>query len=122
MTHRNFQLLRVLGSALRMKAEVDSSSRGQKGFIFREEKRKVAWGHAVGPKTCDPLGQVRNWVFIAIFLALGSLRCKQKFPRKEKCFLGQLSPFGTSCTLSFKRKERTTTRKVVGPCQVAQKH
>jgi hypothetical protein len=49
MTHRNFQLLRVLGSTLRMKAQADSSSRGQKDFICREEKRKAAWGHAVGP-------------------------------------------------------------------------
>jgi hypothetical protein len=49
MTCRNFQLLRVLGFALRLKAEVDSSSRGQKDFIYRKEKRKAAWGHAVGP-------------------------------------------------------------------------
>jgi hypothetical protein len=70
-----------------MKAEVDSSSRGQKGFIFREEKRKVAWGHAVGPKTCDPLGQVRNWVFIAIFLALGQ-RC---LSGANRSFLGRRS-------------------------------
>jgi hypothetical protein len=49
MTHRNLQLLRVLGSTLRMKAQGDSSSRGQKDFICRKEKRKAAWGHAGGP-------------------------------------------------------------------------
>jgi hypothetical protein len=27
------------------------SSRVQKDFICREEKRKVAWGHAAGPET-----------------------------------------------------------------------
>jgi hypothetical protein len=32
-----------------MKAHVDSSSKGQKDFICREEKRKTAWwGHAGG--------------------------------------------------------------------------
>jgi hypothetical protein len=35
-------VFRVLGSALRMKAQVDSSSRGQKEFICREERRKAA--------------------------------------------------------------------------------
>ncbi|XP_073926274.1 ankyrin repeat domain-containing protein 29 isoform X4 [Castor canadensis] len=34
-----------------------------------------------------------------------SLRCRQMFPGKEKCLLGQLSPFGTSCSLTFKRME-----------------
>jgi hypothetical protein len=52
MTCRNFQVFRVLGSTLRMKAQADSSSRSQKDFICREEKRKAAWGHA---------GGLRNW-------------------------------------------------------------
>jgi hypothetical protein len=38
VTCRIFQLLRVLGSVLRLKVEVDWSSRGQKDFICREEK------------------------------------------------------------------------------------
>jgi hypothetical protein len=42
MTHRDFGMLRILGSALRLKAEMDLSSRGQKDFICREEKRKTA--------------------------------------------------------------------------------
>jgi hypothetical protein len=45
----NFQLLRVLGSTLKMKAEANSSSRGQKDFICREEIKKAAWGHAARP-------------------------------------------------------------------------
>jgi hypothetical protein len=40
---------RVLGSTLRMKEQADPSSRGQKDFICREEKRKAAWEHAGGP-------------------------------------------------------------------------
>jgi hypothetical protein len=48
MTLRNFQLLRVLRSTLRTKAEADLSSRGQKSFICREEKRKAAWGACKG--------------------------------------------------------------------------
>jgi hypothetical protein len=31
-----------------------------------------------------------------------SLSCKQTFPGKKKCLLGQLSHFGTSCSSSFK--------------------
>jgi hypothetical protein len=37
---QEFQVFRVLGSALRMKAQEDSSSRGRKDFICREEKRR----------------------------------------------------------------------------------
>jgi hypothetical protein len=36
-------------SALRLKTEADSSSRGQKDFICREEKRKATWGYLGGP-------------------------------------------------------------------------
>jgi hypothetical protein len=50
-----------------MKAQVDSSSRGRKYFILREEKRKAAWVHAGDLETGGPMGQVGNWVFIALF-------------------------------------------------------
>jgi hypothetical protein len=49
MTYRNFQVFRVVGSTLRMKAQVDLSSRAQKDFICTEEKRKTSWGHAGEP-------------------------------------------------------------------------
>jgi hypothetical protein len=39
---QEFQVLRVLEPALRMKAQVASNSRGWKDFICREEKRKTA--------------------------------------------------------------------------------
>jgi hypothetical protein len=48
MTSRNFQLLRVPGFTLRMKAQADSSSKDQRDFICREEKRKDAWGACSG--------------------------------------------------------------------------
>jgi hypothetical protein len=55
-------------------------------------------------ETGGPLGQVGDWVFIAFFVYCPrvemSLRCRQ-FPGKEKCLLGQLSPFGTSFSPSF---------------------
>jgi hypothetical protein len=60
ITLRNFQLLRVLRSILTLKAEVVLSSREQKDFICREEKRKAAWKHAVGPENSGPVGQVGN--------------------------------------------------------------
>jgi hypothetical protein len=94
-------VLRVLEPALRMKAQTDSNSRGQKDFTCREEKRKTAYLRMQGdPKTGDPVGQGREWGFIAFFLhCLGaemSLRCRQRFPGKERCLLDHLSHFGTS--------------------------
>jgi hypothetical protein len=47
---QEFQVFGVLESILRMKAQADSSSRGGKDFICREEKRKAAWGHAGGTR------------------------------------------------------------------------
>jgi hypothetical protein len=43
---QEFQVFTVLESTLRMKPQVDSSSRGQKDFICREENRKAAWEEA----------------------------------------------------------------------------
>jgi hypothetical protein len=40
-----------------MKAQVDSSSRGWKDFIYREEKRKAAYRGMQGdPETGGPMG------------------------------------------------------------------
>jgi hypothetical protein len=39
---QEFQVLSILEPALRMKAQMDSSNRGWKDFICREEKRKTA--------------------------------------------------------------------------------
>jgi hypothetical protein len=70
MTHGGIQVLRVLEPALRMKAQADSSSRGRKDFICREEKRKTAWWCVQGdPETGGPRGQVGDGVFIA-FLSI----------------------------------------------------
>jgi hypothetical protein len=60
---QEFQVFRVLGSTLRMKAQADFSSRGQKDFICREEKRQTAWWGMQGdPETGGPVGQVGDWV------------------------------------------------------------
>jgi hypothetical protein len=67
-------MLRVLEPALRMKAQTDSNSRGQKDFICREfscrkEKRKTAyWGMQGDPETSDPVGQGGEWGFIGFFV------------------------------------------------------
>jgi hypothetical protein len=88
----------VLGFTLRMKAQVDSSSRGRKDFFCREEKRKAAWGHTGGPrKWCFP-GSGWKLCFIAVGGAVSQV---QMFPRKENCLLGQLLPSGASCSPSF---------------------
>jgi hypothetical protein len=42
-----------------MKAQVDSSSRGWKDFICREEKDCIVENEG-GPESSDPLGQVRD--------------------------------------------------------------
>jgi hypothetical protein len=76
-------------------------------FICREEKRreeKGCMGHAAGPENWWSLGSGWKLGFIAILYCWKveiSLRCRQMFPGKEK-FLGQLSPFGASWSLSFK--------------------
>jgi hypothetical protein len=52
-----------------MKAQVDSSSRGRKDFICSKEKRKTAWRRMQGAlETGGPVGQVGDWVFIAILI------------------------------------------------------
>jgi hypothetical protein len=56
-------VFRVLESALRMKAQADSSSQGQKDFICREEKRKTAWWGMQGDlETGGPIVQGGDWV------------------------------------------------------------
>jgi hypothetical protein len=51
---QEFQVLSVFEPALRMKAQTDSNSRGQKDFICREficrEEKDCILGNAVGPK------------------------------------------------------------------------
>jgi hypothetical protein len=87
-----------------LKAEADSSSRGQEDFICREEERKVAWGHAAEPGNQWSHGSGWKLGFIAFLFCPRvemSLRCKQMFPGKEKYLLGQLLPSGTSCSPSF---------------------
>jgi hypothetical protein len=103
MTHKNFQVFRVLGPTLRMKAQADSSSRGQKDFICREEKgcMGACW------ETWKPGSHGSGWKlgFYSLFLVARGQRylsgANRQFPGKEKCLLGQLPPFGTSCYLSF---------------------
>jgi hypothetical protein len=85
-------VLRVLEPALKMKAQIDSNSRGQKDFICREficreEKGKTAYWRMQGdPETGDPLGQGGEWVLYPFCIEM-SFRCKWAFPREEKCLL-----------------------------------
>jgi hypothetical protein len=103
-------MLRVLEPALRMIAQADSNSRGQKDFICREfswrkERRKTAYWRMQGDlETGDPVGQRGEWGFIAYLHCLMAempFTCKQAFPREEKCLLDHLLPFGTSHSPSF---------------------
>jgi hypothetical protein len=105
---QEFRVLRVLEPALRMKAQTDSNSRGRKDFICseficRKEKRKTAyWGMQGDPETSDPMGPGGEWDFFLYCLrAEVPFRCRRAFPREERCLLDHLSPFGTSCSLSF---------------------
>jgi hypothetical protein len=65
---QEFQVLKVLEPALRMKAQTDSNSRGWKDFICREficreEKRKtVYWEMQGDPETGDPVVRVGSGV------------------------------------------------------------
>jgi hypothetical protein len=56
-------VLRVIEPTLRMNAQADSNSRGQKNFICREEKRKTAyWRMQEDLETSDPMGHFGDWV------------------------------------------------------------
>jgi hypothetical protein len=73
--------------------------------LFVEKRRErlneiMQWD----PETSGSMDQIGSWVFVAIFYCLRvemSLRCKQIFPGKEKCLLGQFLPFGISFSLPF---------------------
>jgi hypothetical protein len=88
---QEFQVLRVLEPALRMKAQTDSNSRGWKDFICREfswrkEKRKTAyWGMQGDLETGDPMGP---WGlgFIAFFCIAWGQRC---LSGADRGFLGR---------------------------------
>jgi hypothetical protein len=65
---------------------VDSSSRDQKYFICREEKRKAARGMQRDLEIGGSLGKVGNWVLESVFYCPRveiSLWCKEMFPGKE---------------------------------------
>jgi hypothetical protein len=87
-------VLRVLESALRVKAQADSSSRGQKDFICREEKDCMV-RNAGGPGNRWSCGSGWELRFAASFFvyclrAEEPFRCRQAFPGKEKCLLDLL--------------------------------
>jgi hypothetical protein len=63
MTSQEFQVFRVLEPVLRMKAQEDSSSRGQKDFICREEKRRERLHSGECRGTQKPVVQ---WVRVGI--------------------------------------------------------
>jgi hypothetical protein len=85
-----------------MKAQADSSSRGQKDFICREEKKKerLHGGECRGTWKLVVPWSGRRLGFYSLFVycsrAEMSLRCRKRFPGKERCLLDHLSPFGTS--------------------------
>jgi hypothetical protein len=88
---QEFQVLRVLEPALRMKAQTDSNSRGQKDFICREEKRKTAyWGMQGNPKPLIPWVREGSGVlqpFLHCLRAEMPFRGRWAFSREEKCLL-----------------------------------
>jgi hypothetical protein len=54
---------RLLCSTLRWKSKADSSSKGQRSFICREEKGKATWEDMQqDPETGSLLSQVGRWV------------------------------------------------------------
>jgi hypothetical protein len=91
MISRNFRVLGLLVHS-EIETKANSSSRGQKDFICREEKEKAAWEHASGPRNPWSCGSGWKLGFIAFFFlncpkAEISLWCKQMFPGK-KCLPG----------------------------------
>jgi hypothetical protein len=92
---QEFQVLRVFEPALRMKAQADSNSRGQKDFICREEKDCILESFCI-LETSDPMGQGGEWGFIAFLHCLMvemSFRCKGRSVSLTSCGLS----FNLSC-------------------------
>jgi hypothetical protein len=108
MTHAGISGARVLEPTLRMKAQANSSSRGQKDFMLEKRRERLHWWGMQG----DPETSGSGWrlgiygLFEYCLRAEMSLRCRQTFPEKERCLLDHLSPFGTSCRPSF--RDRTS--------------
>jgi hypothetical protein len=107
---QEFQVLRVLEPVLRMKAQTDSNSSGWKDFICREfscrkEKRKTAYWEMQGDlKPVILWVRGREWGFIAFLHCLRAevpFRCRQAFPREEKCLLDLLQSVLPSFLPSF---------------------
>jgi hypothetical protein len=110
---QEFQVLRVLEPALRMKAQTDSNSRGRKDFIrgefiCRKEKRKIAyWRMQADPKPVIPWFRVGSGFYSLFLYCLRvemPFRCKQAAFPGEKCLLDLQ---GLSFTM--KNVERTLT-------------
>jgi hypothetical protein len=55
-------------STLKWKTKADSSCKGQKDFICREENAKAAWGRAADLEIGGPLNQVGNQVLYLYLL------------------------------------------------------
>jgi hypothetical protein len=67
----DMQVARVHCSMLRWKSKVDLSSKGQRSFVYREEKGKVTWGTC--SRTWKPVVSGSDWKsgFIAFLLPEG---------------------------------------------------
>jgi hypothetical protein len=110
MMHRwhaqEFQVLSVLEPALRMKAQV------RKILFVEKGRERLHIGECRG--TWKPVirwSRGSGWgvgfiAFLHCLIVEMPFRCKQAFPREEKCLLDHLSPFGTSCSLSFRDRRR----------------
>jgi hypothetical protein len=84
---QEFQVLRVLEPALRMKAQVDSNSRGRKDFIYRKEKRKTAYWRMQGDQETSLISWVRLGIgFYSLFCIAWGQRC---FSGADRGFLGR---------------------------------
>jgi hypothetical protein len=90
---QEFQMLRVLGHTLRKKHKWTPATAVGK-ILFVEKRREKLHERALG------IGFYS--LFEYCLRAEMSLRNRQMFPGKEKCLLDHLSPFGTSCSPSFK--------------------
>jgi hypothetical protein len=84
---QEFQVLRVLEPALRMKAQADSNSRGRKYFICKEEKRKTAYWRMQGdPRNRWSCGSGWGLDFIAFFCIAWGQKC---LSGADRGFLGR---------------------------------
>jgi hypothetical protein len=103
--HKNFRCSGFLSPLWEWKQRQTPATEVGEIFFVEKRRERLHDGIAGGPGTWWAHGLGWGWGFYSLFeyclRVEMCLRCRQKFPGKEQSLLDHLSPFGSSCSLSF---------------------